>query len=88
MVAHDADAVAQWLDGAADVAPAHHVIALRSADPEDLAARGAPARHGRCRGGRSAIPGAILARARADAQRLPPGAPLPDGLTVELRLPA
>jgi uroporphyrin-III C-methyltransferase/precorrin-2 dehydrogenase/sirohydrochlorin ferrochelatase len=89
MVAHDADAVAQWLDGAADVAPAHHVIALRSTDPEDLTLREA-----RLLGmadavvADPAIPGAILARARADAQRLPPGAPLPAGLTVELRLPA
>lgn len=89
MVAHDPDAVAHWLDGAADVATAHHVIALRSADPEDLTLREA-----RLLGmadavvAAPAIPGAILARARADAQRLPPGAPLPDGLTVELRLPA
>jgi uroporphyrin-III C-methyltransferase/precorrin-2 dehydrogenase/sirohydrochlorin ferrochelatase len=62
------------------------VIALRSADPEDLTLREA-----RLLGmadaviADAAVPPALLARARADAQRLPPGAMPPDGLTVELR---
>jgi uroporphyrin-III C-methyltransferase/precorrin-2 dehydrogenase/sirohydrochlorin ferrochelatase len=87
MVAHSDDAVAAWLVGARGGATGHHVIALRSADPEDLTLREA-----RLLGmadavvADAAVPPALLARARADAQRLPPGAALPPGLTVELRL--
>jgi len=82
------DAVARWLAGADAAIVQHHVIVLRSADPEDLTLREA-----RWLGMADAViaganvPAALLARARADAQRLPPGAPLPDGVTVELRLP-
>ncbi len=88
MAEHAPAAVEEWLAGAADVAAAHHVIVLRSGDPEDLTLREA-----RLLGmadavvADAAVPTAILVRARADAQRLPPGAPLPTGLTVELRLP-
>ena len=89
MAEHPPAAVEEWLAGAADVAAAHHVIVLRSGDPEDLTLREA-----RLLGmadavvADAAVPTAILVRARADAQRLPPGAPLPTGLTVDLRLPA
>lgn len=88
MAEHPSAAVEEWLAGAADVAAAHHVIVLRSGDPEDLTLREA-----RLLGmadavvADAAVPTAILVRARADAQRLPPGAPLPTGLTVDLRLP-
>ncbi|MET3472595.1 uroporphyrin-III C-methyltransferase/precorrin-2 dehydrogenase/sirohydrochlorin ferrochelatase [Novosphingobium sp. 1529] len=88
MVEHAPAAVEEWLAGAAEVAAAHHVIVLRSDDPEDLTLREA-----RLLGmadavvADAAVPLAILVRARADAQRLPPGAALPSGLTVELRLP-
>ncbi|NKJ42983.1 bifunctional precorrin-2 dehydrogenase/sirohydrochlorin ferrochelatase [Novosphingobium sp. SG720] len=88
MVAQPAGAVEAWLGGARGGATGHHVIALRSADPEDLTLREA-----RLLGmadavvAASDVPAALLARARADAQRLPPGAALPEGLTVELRLP-
>jgi uroporphyrin-III C-methyltransferase / precorrin-2 dehydrogenase / sirohydrochlorin ferrochelatase len=82
-----ADAVQRWVEGAAGLDAAHHVVVLRSADPEDLTLREA-----RLLGMADVViagpdvPAALLARARADAQRLPPGAPVPDGLTVELRL--
>lgn len=83
-----ADAVERWLVGADAAIVQHHVIVLRSADPEDLTLREA-----RWLGMADAViadanvPAALLARARADAQRLPPGAALPEGVTVELRLP-
>lgn len=86
MVAQGEGAVAAWLAGAQVGTTGHHVIALRSADPEDLTLREA-----RLLGMADAVvadatvPAALLARARADAQRLPPGAALPGGLTVELR---
>jgi uroporphyrin-III C-methyltransferase/precorrin-2 dehydrogenase/sirohydrochlorin ferrochelatase len=86
MVEQPAGAVEAWLNGARAGQTGHHVIALRSADPEDLTLREA-----RLLGmadaviADAAVPPALLARARADAQRLPPGAMPPDGLTVELR---
>lgn len=81
------DAVAQWLEGAGDSTVARHVVTLRSLDPDDLTLREA-----RLLGQADAViaprgvPQAVLARARADAARLPPGA-FAEGLTVELRLP-
>ena len=81
------DAVARWIDGAAPNATGRHVIHLTSADPEDLTLR-----HARLLGHADAliigadVPPAILARARADALRLAPGDPEPDGIVVELRI--
>lgn len=80
--------VAQWLEGAADGLSGHHVIVLRSTDPEDLTLREA-----RLLGMADAIaapadlPSALLARARADARRIAPDGECGEGLTVELRLP-
>lgn len=79
--------VADWLEDAAQGTVAHHVVTLRSFDPDDLTLREA-----RLLGQADAViaprqvPQAILARARADAARLPVGAKA-EGLTVELRLP-
>ena len=81
------DAVLQWLEGAEDSTIARHVVTLRSLDPDDLTLREA-----RLLGQADAViapaglPQAILARARADAARLPVGADA-QGLVVELRLP-
>ncbi|NML92550.1 precorrin-2 dehydrogenase/sirohydrochlorin ferrochelatase family protein [Novosphingobium olei] len=80
-------AVDAWLEGAAQGTVTHHVVTLRSLDPDDLTLREA-----RLLGQADAViaprqvPQAILARARADAARLPVGAKA-EGLTVELRLP-
>lgn len=79
--------VAGWLDGAGTPALGHYDITLRSADPDDLTLRDA-----RLLGQadvlvlQGKIPAAILARARADAVRLPEGAAVPEqGLVVVLR---
>lgn len=84
---HPAEAVAQWLSGASDAAAQRHVITLTSPDPDDLTLR-----HARLLGQADAIvadanvPASILARARADAQRLRPGDPAPEtGTIVEIR---
>ena len=83
------DAVVRWIDGAGVGAIGRHVLLLTSTDPEDLTLRQA-----RLLGHADAlvigpgVPPAILARARADAQRLAPGDPEPDGLVLELRLQA
>jgi uroporphyrin-III C-methyltransferase/precorrin-2 dehydrogenase/sirohydrochlorin ferrochelatase len=83
-----AERVAAWLEGAATPVLGHHEITLRSADPDDLTLREA-----RLLGQADVlvlsgeIPAAILARARADAVRLPEGAAVPgEGLVVVLRL--
>ena len=84
---HDRDAVARWIDGAVPNAIGRHVIHLTSTDPEDLTLRQA-----RLLGHADAliidpgVPPAILARARADAQRLAPGEPVPEGLVLELKI--
>ncbi|MCH7628948.1 MULTISPECIES: precorrin-2 dehydrogenase/sirohydrochlorin ferrochelatase family protein [Novosphingobium] len=81
------DAVPRWLEGADKGNVAHHVVTLRSLDPDDLTLREA-----RLLGQADAliappgVPQDLLARARADAARLPVGA-ASEGLTVELRLP-
>ena len=84
------DAVIGWVAGQADAAPAgHHEIVLLSEDPDDLTLRQA-----RLLGSADTIlhdpdvPGPILDRSRADAQRivLPlDGAAPPEGLVVVLR---
>jgi len=81
--------VAGWLAGAETPALRQETIVLASADPEDLTLRAARLL------GRAdalvldgAVPAPILARARADAVRLPAGANPPDrGLVVVLRMP-
>ena len=87
--ADSADAVENWLAGAAAEAPSGlEVIELRSANPDDLTLREA-----RLLGTADVllvgqgIPQAILDRARADAVRRPAphDGPVPPGLTVELR---
>jgi len=84
---HTDDAVATWLESPTPAAPGRHVIALISADPDDLTLRQA-----RLLGQADAlvalpnVPSAILGRARADALRLAPGDAEPDGMVVELRL--
>jgi uroporphyrin-III C-methyltransferase/precorrin-2 dehydrogenase/sirohydrochlorin ferrochelatase len=84
---HADDAVARWIDGAVPNATGRHVIVLAGADPDDLTLRQA-----RLLGHADAlvagpdIPPAILSRARADALRLGPGDPEPDGIVVELRI--
>jgi uroporphyrin-III C-methyltransferase/precorrin-2 dehydrogenase/sirohydrochlorin ferrochelatase len=84
---HGDGAVAAWIGGAMPAAPGRHVIDLISADPDDLTLRQA-----RLLGVADAlvalpnVPGAILARARADALRLAPGDAEPDGVVVELRI--
>lgn len=80
------DAVADWLAGDGAAQSGLFAIALRSADPDDLTLREARwlgqadaviADHG--------VPGAILARARADAARLTPADPVPDqGIVVRI----
>ncbi|WP_371431512.1 siroheme synthase [Novosphingobium sp.] len=79
-------AVERWLGGAAAGLSGRFVIALRSDDPDDLTLREA-----RLLGQADAViagpdvPQAVLARARADAVRLPPGAPVPDqGIVIDL----
>lgn len=72
LAAHDDDAVDRWLlDESAPAGHAIHIIALRSADPDDLTLRDArllgSADAIACDG---AIPEAILGRARADAARI------------------
>ncbi len=85
---HADDAVAQWIAGAVPNATGRSVIHLISTDPEDLTLRQA-----RLLGHADAliidpgVPPAILARARADAQRLVPGDPVPEGLVLELKIP-
>jgi uroporphyrin-III C-methyltransferase/precorrin-2 dehydrogenase/sirohydrochlorin ferrochelatase len=76
--------VTAWVAGAADGASGRFVIALRSDDPDDLTLREA-----RLLGQADAIvagpgvPPAVLARVRADAARLVPGAAEPeDGIVV------
>ncbi|WP_226018272.1 bifunctional precorrin-2 dehydrogenase/sirohydrochlorin ferrochelatase [Novosphingobium sp. FKTRR1] len=80
------DAVSGWLAGDAAADAGTFAIALRSADPDDLTLREA-----RWLGQADAVvagpgvPGAILARARADAARLSPADPLPDqGIVVRI----
>lgn len=79
--------VDEWLAGQGDAAPARMEIILRSDDPDDLTLREA-----RWLGRADVlllegeIPQAILARARADAVRLPAGAGIPpDGTVLTLR---
>lgn len=81
------DALEGWLTGAAAPRFRHEVIMLSSDDPDDLTLRQA-----RLLGQADAlelacdVSAAILARARADAARLPAGSVLPDsGLVVTLR---
>lgn len=80
------DAVERWLAGASAGLSGRFAIALRSDDPDDLTLREA-----RLLGQADAViagpgvPPAILARARADAMRLPPGAIAPDqGIVIDL----
>ncbi len=86
--AQDDDGVRRWLDGADKGAVARHVVTLRTLDPDDLTLREA-----RLLGQADAViappavPPAVLARARADAARLPVGTVVSEGLIVELRLP-
>jgi uroporphyrin-III C-methyltransferase/precorrin-2 dehydrogenase/sirohydrochlorin ferrochelatase len=86
---HDEGAVARWIADAVPHATGRHVITLASTDPDDLTLRQA-----RLLGQADAlvagpdVPPAILARARADAQRLMAGDPEPHGVVVELRLQA
>lgn len=89
-------AVESWLAASEPAPGGHHVVQLRSLDPDDLTLREA-----RLLGqadaviAPAAVPPAVLARARADAVRLPEGAVappgllpgLPPGLVVQLRLP-
>lgn len=82
-----ADAVESWLAGAKAPDFRHEFITLSSDDPDDLTLRQA-----RLLGQADAleleceVSAAILARARADAARLPAGSALPDsGLVVTLR---
>ncbi|MCW1382556.1 siroheme synthase [Novosphingobium sp. KCTC 2891] len=79
-------AVERWFAGEAGGEQTRATIVLRSTDPDDLTLREA-----RLLGQADAViagadvPGAILARARADAARLPRGATAPeDGIVVEL----
>lgn len=81
-----ADAVERWLAGASAGLSGRFTIALRSDDPDDLTLREA-----RLLGQADAViagpdvPPAVLARARADAVRLPPGAEAPDqGIVIDL----
>lgn len=83
-----ADAVERWLAGASAGLSGRFTIALRSDDPDDLTLREA-----RLLGQADAViagpdvPQAVLARARADAVRLPPGAPVPGrGIVIDLTL--
>jgi len=84
---HDGDAVMRWIGDAVPAKPGRHVMHLTSTDPDDLTLRQA-----RLLGHADAliagpdVPPAILARARADARRLAPGDPEPEGVVVELRL--
>ncbi|WP_197412356.1 bifunctional precorrin-2 dehydrogenase/sirohydrochlorin ferrochelatase [Novosphingobium sp. Fuku2-ISO-50] len=84
---HDGAAVTRWIDDAVPAKPGRHVMHLTSTDPDDLTLRQA-----RLLGHADAliagpdVPPAILARARADAWRLAPGDPEPEGVVVELRL--
>ena len=81
--------VARWLDEGESAPPSLHRVVLRSDDPDDLSLRDA-----RMLGeadrivATGAVPPAILARARADAERLDrmPEAPLA-GVTVEVLAP-
>ncbi|MGB3165782.1 MAG: NAD(P)-dependent oxidoreductase [Alteraurantiacibacter sp.] len=82
------DRLSAWLDGAGSPLPPMHRITLRSDDPDDLTLRDA-----RLLGTADTVmadadvPAAILARARADAVRLPPGSIVPDqGSTVVIVL--
>lgn len=83
------DRLGDWLAGVPDAEAGYHTIILASDDPEDLTLRQA-----RLLGTADILlvqPGiapAILARARADAARLPlpHDGPLPEGVVVELRL--
>lgn len=85
----DAEAVARWLE-APDAAPADRIdaIVLASPDPDDLSLRAArllAAADRVCH--RADVPPAILARARADAERIEASAPVPGaGLTVDLSM--
>ncbi len=83
-----ADRIGSWLDGADDPETAQlHEITLASDDPEDLTLREA-----RLLGTADAVladpkvPPGILARARADAQRLtlPHAGPLPAGVVIRI----
>jgi uroporphyrin-III C-methyltransferase/precorrin-2 dehydrogenase/sirohydrochlorin ferrochelatase len=84
---HDDAALARWIDGADPAPTGRHVLHLTGPDPDDLTLRQA-----RLLGHADAlvagpdIPPAVLARARADARRLAPGDPEPDGIVVELRM--
>lgn len=89
LVDHGEDAVGSWLDDAPESAPSRiETIELGSADPDDLTLRQA-----RWLGEADTIlvdgpiPEAILARARADADRIPFSADMKprEGLTVILR---
>ncbi len=83
---HDDRAVERWIAGGTSAPVARHVIVLASTDPDDLTLRQA-----RLLGQADAlvagpeVPPTILSRARADAQRLKPGDPEPEGIVVELR---
>lgn len=86
MVEQEAAAVEGWLSGASAGLSGRFAIALRSDDPDELTLREA-----RLLGQADAVvagpdvPPAVLARARADAVRLPPGAIAPDrGIVIDL----
>ena len=86
------DAVDRWLSGGeGEVDRGLYEIVLRSADPDDLTLREA-----RLLGGADVVvhdqnvPESVLVRARADAQRVPSGAEVPDasrGIIVTIRSP-
>jgi uroporphyrin-III C-methyltransferase/precorrin-2 dehydrogenase/sirohydrochlorin ferrochelatase len=78
-----------WLEGGADGAAGRFTIRLRSPDPDDLTLREA-----RLLGQADAVvsgplvPGAVLARVRADAMRVVPGDAEPEGGIVVVIEPA
>lgn len=81
----DGDAVPRWLAGEARAGEGRYTVTLRTADPDDLTLREA-----RLLGQADAVivhgdvPGAVLARARADAARLAPGDAVPGGIVVDV----
>jgi uroporphyrin-III C-methyltransferase/precorrin-2 dehydrogenase/sirohydrochlorin ferrochelatase len=83
--AQDGDAVARWLACDGGPGEGRYAMTLRSDDPDDLTLREA-----RLLGQADAVvlhgdvPGAVLARARADAARLRPDEAVPGGIVVDM----